>query len=106
MCENCEKRLCQHEYFFNQNMGQAECKKCGLLKSTIEAVEGKYEVRNTEIETVLRRIGEDLKRQMPPNVGFTLLMFDYGENGNMFYLSSAQRADMIKAMEEFLSKNK
>ena len=45
-----------------------------------------------------------LKPAMPPNVGFTLLLFDFGAEGNMAYISTANRDDMIKAMHEFIEK--
>ncbi len=51
-----------------------------------------------------RKIGAAL----PEGMGFALLIFDYnvrpdGE-GRMLYISSAQRADMVKAMQEFIAK--
>jgi hypothetical protein len=71
-----------------------------------------YNVRNEEIEAKLKewgnRIGQSLKSDMPRGWGFTLLMYSYGTNpkGGMFYISSAEREDMIKAMEEFIKLNK
>lgn len=64
----------------------------------------KHEVRNLEIEKMLYDLGHDLKKMMPPGWGFGLLVFSYGENGSMFYTSSAQREDMLKAMQEFVDK--
>lgn len=43
-----------------------------------------------------------LESNMPPGWGFTILFFTYGEGGSMAYISSAQRADMLKAMYEFI----
>lgn len=63
------------------------------------------EVRNEEIEKLLRVVGLTIKDIMPKGWGFTVLMFDYGDHGNMFYMSSAEREDMIKAMKEFIAKN-
>lgn len=63
-----------------------------------------FQVRDAEIEKALKHVGEGIKEVLPSNVGFSLLMFDYGEGGNMFYLSSARREDMVKAMLEFLQK--
>ncbi len=56
------------------------------------------------IREVLKDMGREIKAKMPEGWGFTLLMFDFdkGQKGSMLYLSSAQREDMIKAMEEFL----
>ena len=44
---------CEHEFFFNQNMGQPECEKCGLLKSTIDAVEQTGGVRKFRKKPVI-----------------------------------------------------
>jgi hypothetical protein len=40
---------------------------------------------------------------MPPGFGFALLIFGY-DNHDMFYLSSARREDMVRAMQEFIEK--
>jgi hypothetical protein len=66
--------------------------------------DGKYEVRDAAAEKVLNEIGQLLRTAMPPNYGFNLLIFSYGEGGNMFYTSSARREDMIAAMREFIAK--
>ena len=63
-----------------------------------------FEIREPEIEELLADIGRKLKAQMPPGWGFTLLICSYGEGGAMFYLSSVEREDMVKAMKEFLAK--
>lgn len=63
-----------------------------------------FQVRDETAETVLRDIGRIIKDALPPHLGFTLLIYDYGEGGNMFYLSSAQREDMINSMKEFIEK--
>ncbi len=51
-----------------------------------------------------RRIGRKMKQQLPPGVGFALLVFDFGEKGNLAYVSNADRADMLVAMREFIAK--
>jgi len=40
----------------------------------------------------------------PPGYGFNLLVFSFGDGGNMFYTSNAQRETMIQAMQEFIAK--
>ena len=35
--------------------------------------------------------------------GFTLLVFDFGDNGRMNYISNAKREDMVAAMREFIA---
>ena len=66
--------------------------------------EMKYEVRDEEVEKLLKDIGQRLKSAMPPGYGFNLMIFTFGEGGNMFYCSNAQREDMIRAMQEFIAK--
>lgn len=55
-----------------------------------------------QMEEAARDLGRRLKRDMPPGVGYALLLFHFGEGGSMTYVSSAQRADMILALEEML----
>lgn len=63
-----------------------------------------YEVHHAGAERMLREIGNTLKKRMPPGWGFSLFIFSYGEQGEMFYLSSASRPDMLKALKEFIAK--
>lgn len=69
-----------------------------------------YQVKNDEIEAVIRRLGDMLGSHMPDGWGFTLLIYDYGEKTGeagkdaIFYISSADRADMILTMKEFIKK--
>lgn len=63
-----------------------------------------FEVRNAEIEELLRGVAKRIGHDMPQGFGFTLLIFSYGEQGSMFYISTAQRADMLNAMKEFIRK--
>lgn len=66
----------------------------------------KMEVRNPEAEEALRKIAENIKTMTPDGMGFTIMLFDLegaGDNA-MFYMSSAERGDMVKAMKEFISR--
>jgi hypothetical protein len=51
-----------------------------------------------------RLMGDVLKGAVPEGVGFAVLIFDFGAGGNLAYVSNAQRADMVKAMREFITK--
>jgi hypothetical protein len=64
----------------------------------------KFEVRDDKAEAMLKEIGRLLKGACPPGYGFSLLVFSFGEGGNMFYTSNAQRETMIQAMQEFIAK--
>jgi hypothetical protein len=63
-----------------------------------------FEVKNTEIEEVLKDLGRGLKNSIPKDWGFVLLLADYGEGGSTFYTSSVIREDAIKLMMEFIAK--
>lgn len=68
-----------------------------------------FEVRNTNIEKILRDIANVIKKALPTNWGFTLLIFDYSkpdqkDAGSMFYISTADRETMKKAMLEFIER--
>lgn len=65
----------------------------------------RYTVRDPEIEQRMKLIGELIKDKLPDNWGFNLLLFTYGEKGNLFYISSAEREDVIKVMKEFIARN-
>lgn len=42
-----------------------------------------------------------------PGMGFALLIFPFGgDDGRMNYISNADRPDMVKALEEFIQKNR
>ena len=72
-----------------------------------------YNVRSTEVEAALRRIAGLIKPEIPQGFGFTLMIFSYGKTGlpnegpegAMFYISTGDRQDMIKAMQEFIAKH-
>lgn len=63
-----------------------------------------YEIRNHTIEVLLRRLGGLLGEAIPKGYGFTLLIFGY-KTEELFYISSAERQDMVKTMLEFVAKN-
>lgn len=60
----------------------------------------------SQIEERCRDIGRLLASALPPGVGFTLILFDFGEGEkrHLTYLSNAQRPDMIKTLREMLEK--
>jgi len=64
----------------------------------------RFEVENGKIQALLRNLGRRIKAEMPAGWGFTLMLFSYGEQGNLFYLSSARREDMIHTLKEFIRK--
>ncbi len=61
-----------------------------------------FEVGNIEIELVLKKLGSIIRDALPQGWGFTLQIFNFGEQGSNFYISNAQRPDMIRMMKEFI----
>jgi hypothetical protein len=53
---------------------------------------------------LLNEIGQLLRGGMPKGYGFSLLIFNFGPDGNLFYTSNANREDMIRTMQEFIAK--
>ena len=64
-----------------------------------------FQVRNPKIETLLKDIARALKAVMPKGWGFSLMIFNHGKRGDMFYISDSKRTDMIEAMKEFIERN-
>lgn len=40
-----------------------------------------------------------------PDLGFALLVFEFGDKGRMNYISNTRRQEMLIAMKEFISRN-
>jgi len=57
-----------------------------------------------QLQEVVRKIGHMIGDCMPPGVGFTLLLFRYGDQPEVQYISSAQREDMIDMLEKMVSR--
>lgn len=64
--------------------------------------ENVYEIRHEEVEKALRGIAEKISHEIPDSYGFTLLIFNFGPGGSMFYISNAERDSMVEAMKEFI----
>jgi hypothetical protein len=54
---------------------------------------------------VLQRLGGVIGEALPAGWGFNLLLLQYGEGGSLFYISSAERQDVIAVMREYISRN-
>lgn len=63
----------------------------------------RYEIENEEIKQLLYALAETINRITPPGWGFTIMLFEY-EAEAFFWLSSADRKDMIKALREFIQR--
>ena len=55
------------------------------------------------LEKECRRLADIVARELPPGQqGFALFLFDFGVDGNLAYVSNAERADMIAAVRDWL----
>jgi hypothetical protein len=64
-----------------------------------------YEVNNPEIQALLKQTAESISKTLPQGWGFTLLLYQFhGEGDSLFYISNAQRKDMMHTFREFLGK--
>jgi len=58
--------------------------------------------RNKPMEEQARVLAKVLNDSLPPTIGFTLFLYEYGDKGWLTYISSGKREDMINAVEEWL----
>jgi hypothetical protein len=56
------------------------------------------------LERQCRSIAEALRPVMPAGIGFILFLSDYGERGNVAYVSTIERDDVIKLLHEWLDR--
>lgn len=59
--------------------------------------------RGAEAAAALAELGNLLRTATPKGMGFALMLFDLGAGGNMHYVSSAKRDDMIAALLELIT---
>lgn len=58
--------------------------------------------REAALHEGMLEVAKKLKAAMPPGVGFTLFLFEYGNKGFTSYISTADREDMISLIKEWL----
>lgn len=64
----------------------------------------RFEIENEEIQTLLKKLATFLHGIMPSQEwGFALLVFKFREQ-DFFWISDADRQDMIKALREFIKR--
>lgn len=55
------------------------------------------------LEKMVREIGGSLQESLPKHIGFGLFFFDFGDAGNLAYISNAEREDMVAALYELVA---
>lgn len=67
-------------------------------------IDERYEVVDEEKQRALRTIAALVDGETPDGMGFAVFLFDFGEGGAMFYMSNAQREDIVSSMKEWIAK--
>ena len=55
-----------------------------------------------QMRPILQDLGGRIGSMLPEGWGFNLLLFTFGEGGYLFYISSAERADVLNVMREYI----
>lgn len=58
-----------------------------------------------EMRPLLQMLARRVASGLPKGWGFNLMLFAYGTGGDLFYISSAQRADVLDIMREYIRRN-
>lgn len=69
--------------------------------STHGPIEERYRNQMRALATALDEI---LNGDGPKTLGFMLLMFEFGKEGRVNYISNAERSDAIAAMKEWIAR--
>ena len=56
------------------------------------------------VKSRLQSIAEKVNNELPTGFGFVVLSFAFGNQGQMMYVSNANREDIVKAMKEWIEK--
>lgn len=63
--------------------------------------------KEKQANDMLQEIMKDIQKKLPEGMGFTLLVYEFGdkEDRRMLYASNSNREDVMMAMLEFVDKN-
>jgi len=64
----------------------------------------RYEIKSDEKRRALRTIATLVDGQTPDGMGFAVFLFDFGPDGALFYMSSAERQDIVAMMKEWIAR--
>ena len=60
--------------------------------------------RELEVKKNLKNIADKIKEELPEGFGFALLTFEFNKEGQLMYISNADRLDIVRAMKEWIEK--
>lgn len=67
--------------------------------------ESRYTIPDpAEINPLMQELGRNIGAKLPKGWGYNLLLFTFGEKGSLFYISNADRSDVMSVMREWISR--
>lgn len=63
-------------------------------------------LRRLVLEKQCADVGRQIEKLLPAGTGFVFVAYDFGEKGNMAFISSGQRAGTILMLEELVGRLK
>ena len=66
----------------------------------------RFEIENEPVKATLNDIANRIGGALPKGWGFLLMLMSYGEKGSLFYLSSAERENVIDMVQEWINKQR
>lgn len=67
----------------------------------------RHSIKDPEMIELLNQLGDKISLGLPSGYGFNLLLFEFGGPGNnLFYISNADREDVIKMMKEWIERQR
>jgi hypothetical protein len=64
------------------------------------------EQEDSKVRRDLEALARHVDKQLPYGWGFVVLAFPFGAGGRMNYIANAERADVVRAMYEFIEATK
>jgi hypothetical protein len=65
-----------------------------------------HEQEDQKVRRDLQSLANHVDAQLPYGWGFVVLAFPFGSEGRMNYVANAERADVVRAMYEFIEATK
>jgi hypothetical protein len=68
-------------------------------------VDNNYQIRDPDIEAKMIFLAKGIAQGLPETYGFALFIVSKDEEGNLFYVSSIERPEMVTMLTEWVKRN-
>lgn len=109
VCLKCAKRESVPRNASTPDVAPAPCSYCGVETRGREARARPSGISPPALETIVRDIGRTIAGAVAeaspidgPALGFAFFLFDFGDRGSLAYTATADRADVVKLLEELI----